>query len=148
MIRRVGSEALSNLLPTVALLGHFDLKMLKDICGVKRPEFESLFDDLRHQEWIIQRTAPIGDGSENRLVLKRGSRGIRDRLLAYFRERGSGLGHFRLGTRTPTTWNRPLSTTTWARSVGRRSTPRSACWSKKPTPSESLDGGRVPKGEC
>ena len=93
VLRRLNSPLMETLLPTVALLGQFDRPMLQKICILPDGDFFTLFEKLRHQEWIDAKTAPVGDGKEQRLVLSVDP-GIRERLLAYYRERGAEAATF------------------------------------------------------
>jgi hypothetical protein len=86
VIRRLHEESLKEALPAVALLGHFDKRLLQHTFGDKKtPEqIERLFELLQQEEWINQRNVQDEDEGSN-LILDI-EPGIRTRLFVYYKD--------------------------------------------------------------
>ena len=86
VIRRLHYEPLKEVLPTVALLGHFDSRVLHEIFDGKKDKetIDTVFDLLQEEEWINQHLVQDSDGGSN-LVLDV-EPGLRTRLFVYFRK--------------------------------------------------------------
>ncbi len=85
VIRRLHVESLKEVLPAVALLGHFDSAVLHEIFqGVKLNDpVDRVFELLQDEEWINQR--PKQDSSEGPGLILDVEPGLRTRLFLYFR---------------------------------------------------------------
>jgi len=94
IIRRLGDDALEEVLPGAALLGHFDQEMLRATSDLKGTEFEEAYKNLQEQEWIDRRYVNRVDGGEVRTILDV-EKGVRDRLLAYYNQKELSLDSVR-----------------------------------------------------
>ena len=86
VIRRLHADSLKEALPAVALLGHFDRRVLQHTFGDKKTpeEIEQLFDLLQQEEWINQRGVP--DEEEGSNLILDVEPGIRTRLFVYYKD--------------------------------------------------------------
>jgi hypothetical protein len=85
IIRRLHFEPLKEMLPVIALLGHFDSRMLQEVFKEKN-DAETIitaFDVLQQEEWINQHLSQDSEGKAN-LILDV-EPGLRTRFFNYFR---------------------------------------------------------------
>ena len=85
VIRRLHHESLKEALPAVALLGHFDRRVLQHVFPRKTPDqIEELFELLQQEEWINQRS--VQDEAEGSNLILDIEPGIRTRLFVYYKD--------------------------------------------------------------